>query len=182
MKVEMRPVAELTPYANNPYSHSSQQMELLKRSIIRFGITQPLVIDPDGQIIIGHARLRAAKELDIKQVPCVVVDQDSDRIRALRIADNKTQEMSEWDIRALTEELEGLDGELVFFDDQELEAMGVATDDVAAEHAPPSAKAITCRILFPDHGSIDQLKQQIGPVESIDDHIIGAVIAYAEAQ
>lgn len=75
----------------------------------KYGWVQPIVIDDDGTIVIGHCRALAAEKLGIEEVPYVVVsDLTEDEINALRIVDNKTNE-SPWDMDLLAKELPELD-------------------------------------------------------------------------
>lgn len=66
----------------------------------------PIVIDADGVIVAGHTRLKAAKELGMKEVPCIVADDlTPEQIKAYRLADNMTASKSEWDVELLNTEL-----------------------------------------------------------------------------
>lgn len=99
---------ELIPYEKNAKQHPPEQVEHIANSIKEFGFRQPLVIDADNVVIIGHGRLLAAKRLGLDKVPCIRVDDLSEeQIKALRLADNKLNE-SEWDFDLLEEELAGL--------------------------------------------------------------------------
>ena len=105
MKVEYLSPGELIPYEKNAKQHPPEQVEHIANSIKRFGWQQPIVIDKDNVVIIGHGRLAAAKELHLEQVPVVYADNLTDEeVKALRLADNKTNE-SEWDFSKLEEEL-----------------------------------------------------------------------------
>ena len=109
MKVANRNLAELTPYAGNAKKHDSTQIANVAESIRQFGFVQPIVIDRDGVIVIGHCRALAAKKLGMKEVPCVCVDDlTPEQVNALRIVDNKSNE-SEWDLDILPDELAELD-------------------------------------------------------------------------
>ena len=109
MKVANRNLAELTPYAGNAKKHDSTQIANVAESIRQFGFVQPIVIDRNGVIVIGHCRALAAKKLGMKEVPCVCVDDlTPDQVNALRIVDNKSNE-SEWDFDILPDELAELD-------------------------------------------------------------------------
>ena len=109
MKVANRNLAELTPYAGNAKKHDSTQIANVAESIRQFGFVQPIVIDRDGVIVIGHCRVLAAKKLGMKEVPCVCVDDlTPEQVNALRIVDNKSNE-SEWDFDILHDELADLD-------------------------------------------------------------------------
>lgn len=97
------------PYANNTKKHDETQIKNVAESIKKYGWVQPLVIDNDGTIVIGHCRALAAEKLGIEEVPCVVVsDLTEEEINALRIVDNKTNE-SPWDFDLLSAELPEID-------------------------------------------------------------------------
>lgn len=109
MKVANRNLAELTPYAGNAKKHDSTQIANVAESIRQFGFVQPIVIDRNGVIVIGHCRALAAKKLGMKEVPCVCVDDlTPEQVNALRIVDNKSNE-SPWDFDILPYELADLD-------------------------------------------------------------------------
>ena len=109
MKVENRNLAELTPYAGNAKKHDNTQIANVAESIKQFGFVQPIVIDRDGVIVIGHCRALAAEKLGMKEVPCVCVDDlTPEQVNALRIVDNKSNE-SPWDFDILPDELADID-------------------------------------------------------------------------
>ena len=109
MKVANRNLADLTPYAGNAKKHDSTQIANVAESIRQFGFVQPIVIDRDGVIVIGHCRALAAEKLGMKEVPCVCVDDlTPEQVNALRIVDNKSNE-SPWDFDVLHDELAELD-------------------------------------------------------------------------
>ena len=99
--VNLAPSA-LKPYAKNAKRHTTEQIDHVAESIRQFGFVQPVVIDKDNVIVIGHCRVMAAKRLGMREVPCVLVDTlTPEQVNALRLADNKTNE-SAWDIDLLT--------------------------------------------------------------------------------
>ena len=101
-------VSDIRPYEKNNKKHPQEQIEDVATSIKQFGFKQPLVLDKDNVIIIGHCRFEAAKLLGLETVPCVIAsDLDEEKVRKLRIADNKTNE-SDWDMEALKFELQDL--------------------------------------------------------------------------
>lgn len=109
MKVDFIDPAELVPYTKNAKQHPPAQVERIANSIKRFGWQQPIVVDRNRVVIIGHGRLAAAKMLNLEKVPVVYADNLSDEdVKALRLADNKTNE-SEWIDSFLSEELAELD-------------------------------------------------------------------------
>lgn len=109
MQIIQKKLADIVPYANNTKKHDETQIKNVAESIKKYGWVQPLVIDDDGTIVIGHCRALAAERLGIEEVPCVVVsDLTEEEINALRIVDNKTNE-SPWDFDLLSAELTEID-------------------------------------------------------------------------
>lgn len=105
----MRRLSELVPYAANAKKHDARQVANVAESIRQFGFVQPVVVDRDGVIVIGHCRALAAEKLGMVEVPCVCVDDlTPDQVNALRLVDNKTNE-SPWDLDLLAAELPELD-------------------------------------------------------------------------
>jgi len=114
MNIEKIYLADIKPYGKNAKTHPKKQVELLAENIKRFGFTTPCLVDKDNNLIAGHGRLEAVKLLDWKDVPCVRMENlTDDEVKALRLADNKLAEMSEWDMGLVTEELKELDDELL---------------------------------------------------------------------
>lgn len=109
MEIQYRRLDEITPYENNAKTHDQTQINNVAESIKQYGFVQPVVIDRDGVIVIGHCRVMAAKKIGMKSVPCVCVDDlTPEQVKALRLVDNKTNE-SPWDFDLLAPELEELD-------------------------------------------------------------------------
>jgi len=105
MNIIDRPIDTLKPYDNNPRCNNDS-VDLVADSIKTFGFRVPLVITEDGTLITGHTRLKAAKKLGLKSVPCIIADDLTDeQIHAYRLADNKTAEASAWDFAKLEHEL-----------------------------------------------------------------------------
>lgn len=96
---------ELREYENNPRNNENA-VAAVAASIREFGFNVPIVIDADGVIIAGHTRAKAAAQLGMKTVPCVIKDNlTPEQIRAFRLADNKTAELAGWDFEKLEAEL-----------------------------------------------------------------------------
>ena len=109
MQIIQKKLADIVPYANNTKKHDETQIKNVAESIKKYGWVQPIVIDNDGTIVIGHCRALAAEKLGMEEVPCVVVsDLTEEEINALRIVDNKTNE-SPWDFDLLSAELPEID-------------------------------------------------------------------------
>jgi len=125
MKVELRPLASIQPYDKNPRVNDAA-VEAVARSIREFGFRQPIVVDAEGIIICGHTRYKAALQLGLDKVPVHVArDLTPEQIKAYRIADNKTGELSDWNYDLLPIELGELQGMnynlgLLGFDQDEL--------------------------------------------------------------
>ena len=135
IQVEYLPLASLRPYANNARVHSKRQIKQIARSIEKYGWTNPVLIDDDNQIIAGHGRVEAAKQLGLDKVPTIRLSHLSaaDR-RAYVIADNRLAEKASWDKEILFNELQGLidvgvDPSLIGFEAHEID---VLVEDVAA--------------------------------------------------
>lgn len=108
MQVTMRKVSDVKPYDKNPRRNDGA-VDAVASSIREFGFQQPLVVDKDGVLIVGHTRLKAAKKLGLKEVPVVVADGLSpEQVKAYRLADNKTSDFSTWDNVLLLEELKDI--------------------------------------------------------------------------
>lgn len=108
MKVVDKKLSEIVPYENNPRNNDAA-VEKVANSIKEFGFQQPIVVDKDNVIIVGHTRYYAAQELGLDKVPVVVADNLTDeQARAYRLADNKTGEIAGWDYLALADELEAI--------------------------------------------------------------------------
>ncbi|WP_377189750.1 site-specific DNA-methyltransferase [Ruegeria meonggei] len=119
-KVIQSQISQIKPYANNNRVHAAKNIDKLKASVAQFGFVTPILLDGSGTIIAGHGRYEAAKALGLISVPTVVADHLSEaEVRALRIADNKLAELSDWNEAALQIEFAelmdlSLDGELDF--------------------------------------------------------------------
>ena len=133
MQVQTWSIGDVHPYHNNPRNNAAA-VKPVANSIKEFGWQQPIVVDKDGVIIVGHTRYKAAKMLKLKEVPVVVADNlTEDQVKAYRIADNSTGEVAAWDIPLLNVELQGLDYDLSQFglDVQVPDVDGDAEDDIA---------------------------------------------------
>ena len=96
MNIKNIAVKDLIPYEKNTKKHDDVQINNVAESIKQYGFVQPIVIDKNNVVVIGHCRLLAAKKLKMQEVPCVCVDDlAEEQVKALRIVDNKSNE-SDW--------------------------------------------------------------------------------------
>ena len=108
MKVEQWQLSQLRPYEQNP-RNNDDAVDTVAASIREFGFRQPIVVDENGVIIVGHTRFKAAQKLRLTEVPVHVASGlSAEQIRAYRIADNKSSELAEWDFDLLPVELAAL--------------------------------------------------------------------------
>ncbi|HNO80368.1 MAG TPA: DNA methyltransferase [Phycisphaerae bacterium] len=123
--VELRPIDAIRPYPGNPRINDDA-VDAVATSLGEFGFRQPIVVDAEGVIIVGHTRLKAAKKLGLARVPVhVATDLPPEKVKAYRIADNQTATLAGWDFDLLPIELKDLqqadyDLGLLGFDDTEL--------------------------------------------------------------
>lgn len=106
------PLDKIQPYFKNAKDHPIKQVKQIANSIAEFGFNQPIVLDKDGTIIVGHGRFMAAQYLELETVPTITVDLPEDKAKAYRLADNKLNE-SDWDMNIVIEELKGLSLEMI---------------------------------------------------------------------
>lgn len=104
----------ITPYSKNAKKHPKKQVEQVAASIKEFGMNQPIVVDKQGVIIVGHGRYEALQSLGMEVLPeyVKVVDLTEEQAAAYRLADNKLNE-SDWDMTLVIEELKGLSPEML---------------------------------------------------------------------
>lgn len=140
MKVENWKIDKVKPYPGNPRILGNA-VEAVAKSLRDFGFRQPLVVDGDGVLIVGHARLEAAKLIGLKEVPVhVATELTEEQVRAYRLADNKSGELAQWDDEKLLAELRELGGDLEMsgFSDAELLALEMEVKSmfaaIEAEH------------------------------------------------
>jgi len=112
MEIKSIKLSDIIPYKKNAKVHNKKQIESVAASIERFGMVQPIVIDSNNEIIIGHCRFEGLKKLNREEAPCVIAtDLSEDEIKALRLADNKLNE-SAWEMDLVMEEFKDLSLEL----------------------------------------------------------------------
>lgn len=131
MKIETWAIDRLVPYARNP-RRNEQAVDVVAASIKEFGWKQPIVVDADCVVVVGHTRLLAAKKLGFTDVPVLVAsDLTPAQIKAYRLADNRVGEYAEWD-----NELLGLEFEELKIEGFDLALTGFPESEVAKLLAP----------------------------------------------
>jgi len=172
MKINNIAIDKLIPYHNNP--RKDQAVDKVASSINEYGFQQPIVVDKNMVVVVGHTRLMGAKKLGLKKVPTVIADLSETQAKAYRIADNRINEDSTWDMELLNLEIAGLsevdfDLDLLGFDSSELDKLLVndeeyLTDEDEVPEPPKEPKA--------KHGDIYQLGEHrlmCGDSTEIDD-------------
>tara|TARA_Y100001937_G_C7034572_1_gene291694 strand:+ start:26 stop:508 length:483 start_codon:yes stop_codon:yes gene_type:complete len=106
MNVQEIEIDKIIPYINNP--RKNLNIDQVAGSIKEFGFQQPIVVDKDFVIIVGHTRFEAAKKLNYQKVPVVVADLPQNKAKAYRIADNRLNEDSGWNNELLNVEIQDL--------------------------------------------------------------------------
>lgn len=105
MNIIEKNIKDIKPYENNPRNNEGA-VEKVAESIKEFGFQQPIVVDKDNVVIVGHTRLKAAERIGLDKVPVVVADElTKEQAKAYRLADNKTNEIATWKFDVLNEEL-----------------------------------------------------------------------------
>lgn len=135
MEVKEININKIYPYENNPRDND-KAVEAVANSIEEFGFQQPIVVDKDMVIIVGHTRFKAAQRLGLKTVPVVIAKNlDDEQARAYRLADNRTNELATWNEAMLIEEIgliEDIDMSLFGFGDIDLDG-GESIDEVTED-------------------------------------------------
>ena len=136
---------KIRPFEKNAKKHPDKQLKQIARSIKEFGWQQPIVVDKEGVIIVGHGRWFAYEkykdEMGLPKPEIKTADLSKEKANTYRLADNKLNE-SEWDMGLVIEELKGLSEEM--FDltgfDKDLLIESDAKDDIIPDSAPKRAK------------------------------------------
>jgi ParB-like chromosome segregation protein Spo0J len=149
LKIVLRPLESLVPYARNPRAHSDDQVAQIAASIREFGFTNPILLDGENGLIAGHGRLAAARLLGLKTVPCIELGHLSEtQKRAYIIADNKLALNAGWDDELLRLEMLDLKDlefnlDLLGFDATELADITLGKDVNQPEYNESVADEVT---------------------------------------
>jgi site-specific DNA-methyltransferase (adenine-specific) len=133
MKVELRKLDSIKPYEGNP-RHNDAAVDAVAASIREFGFRQPIVVDEQDVIVVGHTRFKAAGKLGLEEVPVhIAVGLTPEQARAYRLADNQTATFATWDEDKLPLELLAL--QQAGFD---LDLTGFSADELLRLMEPPT--------------------------------------------
>ena len=181
--LRMMRIADLKPYEKNARTHSDEQIKQVVASIKEFGWTNPVLVDATGGIIAGHARVEAAKQLGLTDVPCICLDGLTEaQARAYMLADNKLALNAGWDEGLLGLELRdlkglGVDLGLTGFDAKELAAYLQPEIEPEATGAEPVPDDLTIsskgdifalgrhRLLCGDSSDINQIEKVLDGIK-----------------
>jgi site-specific DNA-methyltransferase (adenine-specific) len=163
MRIEERAITSIRPYGQNPRCNN-QAVDAVAASIQEFGFRQPIVVDEEGTIIVGHTRYKAALKLGLKTVPVHVARGLSPaQVRAYRLADNQTSTLSGWNDDLLAQELAALHQT-----DFDLKLTGFGEDDLLRLLNTPAATGLTDPDDVPEPP--DQATTQPGDLWLLGDH------------
>lgn len=141
MEILNKNIDEIKMYENNPRNNDSA-VEYVVNSIKEFGFKVPIVLDKNNVIVAGHTRYKAAKLLNITEIPCIIADDLSDeQVKAFRLIDNKAAELASWDIDLLNLELENIkDIDMELFNFEISNILDNVVDDEYEVELPESPK------------------------------------------
>ncbi len=163
MLIEQWKLADIKPYESNPRINEAA-VDAVAASIREYGFRQPIVVDEHGVIVMGHTRLKAALKLGLETVPVhVAVGLTPAQVKALRIADNQTSDLSDWNYDLLPIELADLGGM-----DYDLGLLGF-DKNALAKLLEPDVKDCLCD---PDEvpGLPDEATTQSGDLITLGNH------------
>lgn len=147
MEIVNKNIEEIKMYENNPRNNDGA-VEYVANSIKEFGFKVPIVLDKNNIIVAGHTRYKAAKLLNITEIPCIIADDLSDeQVKAFRLIDNKAAELASWDNDLLNLELENIkDIDMELFDFQISNILDNVVDDEYEVELPEDPKTKTGNI------------------------------------
>jgi DNA modification methylase len=146
LKLESWPVERLIPSVHNARSHSPTQVAEIAGSIRAFGFSNPILVSPEGDIIAGHGRLAAARQLALAEVPVIVLSGLNDlQKRQLLLADNRIALNATWDMQALQAQLRDMAAL-----GADLAALGFTAQELARALSPAASTGLTNEDHVPD--------------------------------
>ncbi len=149
LQVEYVALSCIKPHPGNPRTHPPEAIGKLVKSMKVFGWTNPILTTQKGQILAGHARLKAAQDAGLKEVPIIRLPLNSPEAELYMIADNKLQDETEWNWPKLGDlfgecDVGNVDLEASAFDLSDIEGLVNGLDDKSGGEAQAGPKEITC--------------------------------------
>ena len=169
-QIQEVPIGDVKPYENNPRDND-RAVEALAKSIKSFGWQQPIVVDKNMVVIVGHTRLKAAKKLGAEKVPVVIAENLTDeQAKAYRLADNKTGENAVWDNKKLLEELSSFDTKDLFTGFKTSEIFEDVLDEQDNSPIEDNEKGVTYSVSLKTQNKelYEQVKHFIEGVKALD--------------
>lgn len=169
-QIQEVPIGDIKPYANNPRDND-RAVDALAKSIKSFGWQQPIVVDKNMVVIVGHTRLKAAKKLGAEKVPVVIAENLTDeQAKAYRLADNKTGENAVWDNKKLLEELSSFDTKDLFTGFKTSEIFEDVLDEQDNSPIDENEKGVTYSVSLKTQNKelYEQVKHFIEGVKTLD--------------
>lgn len=170
MNIVYKKLDQIMPYERNPRAND-KAVNYVADSIKEFGFKNPIIIDAAGVIVCGHTRYKAAKQLGMQEVPCIMADDLTPyQIAAFRLADNKVSEFSNWDFSLLEGELSEIDSvidmtEFGFEEDPDYSYLeDLMNEDFANDHSLENTERFNITFSFPVEykETIDQYVKEKG--------------------
>jgi DNA modification methylase len=166
-RIERWPIERLIPYANNARLHSEADLDKIAAAIRKWGWTNPVLTDEEGEVISGHGRLGAAPRAGVTEIPVIVArGWSEEEKRAYRLADNQLAARAEWDPDLLRKELQELG-----FADFDLGLTGFESDALEAILKGLGSSGLT------DPDSVPEVPEQPvtqpGDIWLLGDHRVG---------
>lgn len=169
-QIQEVPIGDVKPYENNPRDND-RAVDALAKSIKSFGWQQPIVVDKNMVVIVGHTRLKAAKKLGAEKVPVVIAESLTDeQAKAYRLADNKTGENAVWDNKKLLEELSSFDTKDLFTGFKTQEIFEDVLDEQDNSPIDENEKGVTYSVSLKTQNKelYEQVKHFIEGVKTLD--------------
>lgn|SRR5699024_1385287 len=170
MEVRNLKIDEIKPYENNPRDNS-KSVDKVAESISQYGFQQPIVVDKDMVVIVGHTRLKAAKKLGFKEVPVIIASSlNEEQVKGYRIADNKVSDYSIWDNKKLLKELEELENKALYTGFSTSDYFEDILDETDNDPIENNDKGVTYSLSFSTQNKVtfDKVQEYINEVAMIE--------------
>lgn len=159
MEIKELKITDLKPYEKNPRMNDNA-VPYVANSIKEFGFKVPIIIDKKNVIVAGHTRYKAARQLGLETVPCIIADDLTPKqIKAFRLTDNKVSDYSIWDNKLLLEELTDIGGDIFTgFDDGDIGEI-LKEDELDVVNENEFGVQYEIKFQSDDKGKIEKIKK-----------------------